>query len=90
MNKSFLYFLIIFSLFGCATSKKDLVTGRITKNDFSIKEDIYLGKIIMNYELEAFKNSNISVDSKSNSKQLVLLNQIVKQIANVSHYPNFR
>lgn len=86
---------LFFGGFGCA---KDLVTGKQTMNWYSLQSDIKLGDDVLKTQIKSInrktskeeKEQKIKkVDSAKNKDQLVLLQNIVKRIGPVTHYPGF-
>lgn len=78
--------VLVIGLTGCA---KDLVTGKQTYNLYSIDSEAKLGTYVMKAQLKALKKNEKHYDTKKNRKQRKKIKQIVRNLAKVSHYPNF-
>lgn len=69
---------------GCVT--RDVVTGRKTRNLFSIKDDIEIGSGIYKDFLKEMRKEGVPVDA--DPRQVQRIRTIVSRIAAVSHLPN--
>lgn len=78
--------LLLIGPVGCA---KDLITGKKTYNMYSIDSDVTLGSHVMKSQLTGLEKNKKSYDSGKNKKQLKNIQEMVNNIARVSHYPNF-
>ena len=72
-------------IISCATTT-DFVTGKSTYNSFSIEEDIELGKIIRDRNIQVFEQEDIPINE--DKKMVANLENIVKVLAAVSDLPN--
>ena len=67
---SIIFIVFALFIFGCATSRKDLVTGKRVGNDYPLEYDKVLGRVILEQQRILSRNSKIEIDSKKNLKEL--------------------
>jgi metalloendopeptidase OMA1, mitochondrial len=83
---AFLILLVLPCLCSCA---KDMVTGKTTLNYYTIDQEPKLGASVLKAQLADLEKHDKPVDVKASSGDYALINEIVRKIAAVSHYPNF-
>ena len=81
-----IFLLVIFTLSSCT---KDLVTGKKSYNWFDLNYDIKMGQQVIGEQLKELKENKKTVDDEADSKMTSRIRTITRQIAAVSHYPQF-
>ena len=85
--------LFVVFLVGFSACAKDVVTGKSTLNYYSLEGEPKLGTEVLRSQIQALRKEERGkeekVDSKKNQAELQRIRRIVKDLAKVSHVPNF-
>jgi metalloendopeptidase OMA1, mitochondrial len=78
-------FLFALLLVVVACSTTDFVTGKSTRNNYVVDEDIQLGTQVLQQSIAEMKKAGVPVDH--DTRRLNLLRDMVKRIGAISHMP---